>query len=424
MTYQLTKRLQHRVEITGRLEAAEVERQQQGILRSLGRSAQLPGFRPGKAPMALLKARFADEVKQELHDKCIETLWHEIVEKEEEFHPISQLNVSSAQIEEDGSFALTAEIEVRPVIALGDPTSISLPEYSVEVSEDEIQSELEKLQKEQADWEPADEEPAADGMRVECVFHGEYVDEGEVFVHEENAGFVIGHEDLYPEINEAMQGAMTGDTRSATKQFDDDDPDESRAGKKARFDITVKSLKREALPEVDDELAKNIGLESLDELQQRINSVLAQNKRAERHGAWRRACLDQICTDFDLNELPPGLVSAMVNDELVQLEQFLVERGADKSTFDRQEMAAKIEPQARKKVLDLLIIEQLASEWEITGQELAQQLVMAQAAQLNVPAAEHKANLVKEKKLEGIVNSARLSATVDELIKRAGGEVT
>ena len=126
------------------------------------------------------------------------------------------------------------------------------------------------------------------------------------------ARFVIGQDSVPEQINEALQGAKVGDQRVAEKRFPDDDENEGRAGKTVRYTIDVKGLKKKILPEIDDELAKTIGLESLEELRERITEVLTRDKKIERREQWRRTVLDHLEEGFDVNELPPSLVSSAV----------------------------------------------------------------------------------------------------------------
>jgi trigger factor len=426
MPYTLNRRPNHTVEIAADLSPDEVDRERQAILRHLQRSARVPGFRAGKAPLSVIRGRYAGEVDGELRERLAEKIWQEVVEGEDDLKPITTPRISTAEVEDDGSFRFAGELEVRPELELADFDSLSLPEVSLEVAETEIEEELAKLQEENATWEPADDEPAADGILVEAAMRGEYTDgEGELF-NEDPARFVLGSEGLFPEINEAVQGATVGAELTAEKRFPDDDPDTTRAGRVVRFFIDVKGLKRKVLPEVDDELAKTLGLESAEELKSRIQDSLRDRKRVDRRSTWRRALLDQLTDGFDLNSLPSSLVQGAINEEMQRFAYAMAMQGVDpaQSDVDWQEMSAKFEPQARRKVLDTLALEHLAGEWGVKVPEAeVDAYVRSEAQRLGIPPAEHKANLAKEHRLEGVRHGALMAATVDELIRHAGGEV-
>jgi len=426
MPYTLTRRANHTIEISAHLEPEAVTRERNGIIRAFRGKARVPGFRPGKAPASAVRARFANEIDEELQEHLTGLLWREVFDGEDEIDPLTNPAISNLEFASDGGFSFKAEFEVRPSYDLPELGELDLPEISLDVSDPEIDGELLKVQEEQAVWEPADEEQAADGMMVEVDLRGEVEDSEDEPYSEEDARFVVGSDSVPPEVNEALQGAMVGDERTATKVLPDDLDDAAKAGKKVTYTIVVKSLKRKSLPEIDDELATTIGLEDLDELRGRIRDVLGQHKRNERRNTWRRFILDHLAENIDQAELPSSLVQSTVRDQLDRYAYTLAMQGTnvDPEKIDWQEIAAKAEPAARQEVLDTLLLEQLAEKWEVPVPEAeVDAYVATEAAREGKPPAEHKANLAAENRLERIRHAARIAATVDEMIRRAGGEV-
>ena len=136
--------------------------------------------------------------------------------------------------------------------------------------------------------------------------------------------------------------------------------------------------------------------------------------------------LDHLETDIDQAELPSSLVQTTLREQLDRYAYTMAMQGVevDPEKIDWNEIAAKAEPAARQEVLDTLILEQLAESWEIAVPEAEVDAYVAQeAARQSVPPAEHKANLAAEGKLDRVRHAARIAATVDEMIRRAGGEV-
>jgi len=426
MPYTLTHRANHTVEVSAHFESSVVERERDGIIRGIRGKARVPGFRPGKAPMAAVRARFADEIRDELQEHLTGLLWHEVFEDENEIEPISNPQIRDLGFADDGGFSFTADLEVRPRYELPEIGELALPKVSLEVSDTEIQEELAKVQEEQAVWEPAEDDQASDGMLVEVDLRGDVEDSEDEPYNEDGASFVIGSGSAPPEVNEALLGAKVGDERVATKVLPDDLEDKDKAGKTVTYTISVKGLKRKVLPDVDDDLATTIGLESLDELRQRIHDVLQQQKRGERRNGWRRFVLDHLETGIDQAELPSSLVQSTLKEQLDRYAYTMAMQGmdVDPEKINWQEIAAKAEPAARQEVLDTIVLEQLAQSWELPVPEAeVDAYIAAEAARQDAPPAEHKANLAAEGKLERIRHAARIAATVDEMIRRAGGEV-
>lgn len=426
MPYTLSRMANNTVEVTAELDPAAVDSERSQIVRKFRRQAKIPGFRPGKAPESAVRARFAEDIMEELKEHLAGVLMREVFEGEEDLEPLTHPHLKNAGFGDEGGFTMTAEIEIRPRYELPEIEGLELPEVSLEVAEAEVAAELDKVAEEHATWEPADDQPAADGMLVEADLKGEMEDSEEEPYTEEGARFLIGNDSVPEQINEALQGARVGDQRTAEKRFPDDDEKAERAGKAVRYTIDVKGLKKKVLPEISDDLAKTIGLDSLEELKGRINDVLTRNKKVERRERWRRFVLDHLEQGIDVNQLPPTLVSGAVREDMNRFAYSLAMQGIDPEAgeVDWQELGARMEPGSRRRVLDMLVLEQLADAWEIPVPESeVDAYIASEARQLGIPPGEHKANLAKENRLGGIRSSARISATINEMIRRAGGEV-
>jgi trigger factor len=426
MPYTLSHRANSTVEVTAELDATAVEAERSEIIRSFRRKASVPGFRPGKAPESAVRARFGEDIEHELKEHLAGKLLGEVFDGEAGLQPITHPEVSDATFDEAGGFRLKAEMELRPRFELPPFDGYQLPEVSLAVSDAEIAAELESVAEEHAAWEPADDEAGADGMLVEADLHGQMEGSDQEPYDEKGARFVIGHGTVPPPINEALQGVRVGEQRIAERRFPDDDADQRRAGKTVRYTIEVTALKRKVRPAIDDELARTLGFDALDGLRERVAEVLGNTKRRQRREQWRRALLDHLEAGTDVNELPPSLVSSAVREDLNRFAYTMAMQGVapESSEINWQELAARMEPGSRRRVLDMLVLEQLADDWQIAVPEAeVDGYINLEARQRGIPPGEHKANLAKEHKLEELRGSARISATVDEMIRRAGGEV-
>lgn len=426
MPYTLTSRVNHTIELSARLDAATVEKEREQILVSLRRQAKVPGFRPGKAPLQVVRSRFADEIRNELEQSLEGVIWREVMEGESHFKPLTSPRIQDRGFDDDGSFRYTAAVEVHPRFELPSAEGLSLPEVSLDVAAAEVEAELAKIRQEQATWEPVDGEPAVDGIMVEANLRGEVVGAEEEPFEEERAQFILGDEGVPTEINAGLQGVRTGEERVVEKQFPVDDANPKRAGKTVHYRVQVTALKRKLLPEVDEELARTVGFDSLDALRERVREVLGQQKRSERRRTWRRSLLDQLEEGISPDGMPPSLVSSALREDMNRFAYSMAMRGMapDSEQINWQELAARLEPAVRRRVLDDLVLEQLAEAWEIeVPEETVESIVREQAERLGVPPGEHRADLVKDHRLDELRHAARMSATVDDLLRRAGAEV-
>jgi len=217
MPYTITRRANHTVEIAADLDADTVDRERDGIIRNIRGKANVPGFRPGKAPAAAVRARYADEIQDELKEHLTGLLWHEVFNGEEEIEPLTNPQIHTLDFTADGAFKLSAELEVRPQYELLELGPLSLPEVSLEVTDAEIAGELAKVAEEQAIWEPADDEEAVDGLMVEVDLQGVVEGGDDEPFTEEDARIIVGSDSVPPEINEALQGAKVGPPPSVSR---------------------------------------------------------------------------------------------------------------------------------------------------------------------------------------------------------------
>lgn len=422
MPHQITQNPDYTVEISAQADAETVQNERRKIISVLRGRAYVPGFRPGKAPVSAVLARYPEEIKEELSEKLVSLLWKQIIDEEKELEPLTAPQFEEMGFADDGGFSFKAGFEVRPQWELPSLDGMTVPEISIEPSDAEVEAELEKVCDENSIWEPTgDGDEASDGMLVEADLSATVEGSDEDPIKEENRNIVLGLDGIPAEINEALQGAKVGDLRNATVELAKDDDDEER--KIVHYEIAVKALKTKDVPAPDDELAKNIGLEGLDELKERIVAVLKNDKAGGRRTSWRRHLLDHLQQGLDVENLPPAAVKNAIDEDLQRFAYSMMMQGQKPDeNMDWNTLRTRIEPEARRRVLDTLVLEQLTKEWDVKVPEQdVESYIAAEAQKQGIPAAEHKANLESEQRLDQLRHAARLAATVTELIRRGGG---
>jgi trigger factor len=440
MTVQINRRPDHVVELSAEVPAAAVQKERQRVTRKVGKNVALPGFRPGKVPPKVVEKRFRSEVEEELKRALIEQLWREAFASDESLQPLSdELKVNESTLSDDGSFRFAGEIEVRPLLELPSLDGVQLSEESVEVADAEVEAEIEQIRERQAQWEPvAEDEAAEDEMLAQIDLTGEVVEappapEGDEPVELPSwtdLSVLIGKGAPFPEVDETLQGMRPGETRTFTRRFPDDTPEEQLRGVTASYTVKLSSLRRQVLPPLDDELVKGMdieGLDTLDDLRQRVREVVEHRKRQEQHGRWQREVLDYLTADLDPNQLPPTLVQNVLKSELDRYAMQMVYAGQDPRTsdIDWQQVSAQLEPAARRKALDRLALEQMAELLEVTAPEATvDAYIRSEASQQGMSPAELKAKLASEDRLEAIRNAALIEETAKELVRvaREAGE--
>jgi trigger factor len=428
MPHHITKHPDHTVEITADLDRPAVDKEREVIARKLRSQARVPGFRPGKAPLSAVRARYAEEIREELTEHLAGILWRQVLDEDEKLEPLTQPVFEEMGFDDDGGFSFKARLEVRPTFDLPSLDGIELPEHSIEVSDPEVQAELVGVAEENVTWEPAqDDATVVDGHMVEADLTAVVEGSDDEPTVEENARIIVGADGMPSEISEALQGAKVGDTRVAVRTLNEDNQDEEDTEKQSTtvtYTMVVKAIKDKMVPEIDDDLAKGLGLDDLDQLKGRIVEVLGDRKASERRDRWRRHVLDHLEQGIDIENLPPTLIKDAVAGDIQRfVYQMAMQGQAPDDQMDYQALRARFEPEARQRVLDTLILEELGETWGIeVPEDGVNAYIAAEAQQKGIPPGEHKANLAKENRLESLRHAARMAEIVSELLRRAGAE--
>ena len=173
MSYQIEQKAPCRVTLTATLSSEQVSEQRRLVVGSWRRNARLPGFRKGKAPQELVERRYAKEIADDLQEELLRRSWDEVRE-EEELRPAGPLEISKAEMRDDGSFEMEGEFDIYPDIELAPTDAFTPPEMAIEPSDEELDQAIERLRDRQAAWDPVEDGHADDGMLVEVALHGEF----------------------------------------------------------------------------------------------------------------------------------------------------------------------------------------------------------------------------------------------------------
>jgi len=289
------------------LPAAEIEQQVTARLNQLTRQVRVNGFRPGKAPLSVVRrqhgARIRDEVLSELlQGKFVEGLG------EHKLRPAGNPDIRAEPADGDDTLRFSASFEVFPEIALTDFAGLTLSVPTGAVTDADVDAMLERMRRQRAEWPDADRAAARDD-RVIIDFVGTI--DGEAFEggSAQDVPIVLGSGTLIGDFEDQLLGASAGDARTVKVSFPADYPRDTLAGKAAEFAVTVKQVQQSVLPALDAEFAKGMGIEDgdLDALRARLRERLEQ----ELDNALRRrrkAAVMQLLVDQHQFDLPHGLV--------------------------------------------------------------------------------------------------------------------
>jgi trigger factor len=419
MTYDIERPSPCLVRLKASVPAAEAESVRTQVTREFAASAALPGFRRGKAPLALVVKRFAQEIRQETEERLLRRVWDEAVTTER-LRVAGPLGVVEARWEDGGGFAFTGEFEVYPEVTLPPVSGFQPPEFAVEPSEEEVEAFLNGLAERQASWQGVEEGQAEDGMLVEAEVEGEFPQGGGDPFREELAVFRLGSGEVYPEIEEAVRGLGIGGEAVARREV-------AREGEEGtvpvQYKLKIKGLRRKVVPPVDDALATQMGVEGgLDGLREKAREVLRQAKKRERFKVFREALVKYLAGEQPL-PLPDRLVEEETRKAAIRYAESLHRQGINVEELNWQELAPKLQASVVERLREELLLDQLANELGVNvGEEDVDAVVRREAQESGVPFAELKGNLAKSGGLERIRGILRRERAVAQVLEPLLGE--
>jgi trigger factor len=333
MKTEVTELPDSRVKIEAAVDAADVDRSVDRAAKSLANEMKMPGFRKGKVPPQLILQRLGREavVEQALRDSLPE--WYERALLEAGVAAIGEPKLDVGDMPAAGEdLAFTIEVGVRPTAELGEYKGLEVGKASVEVPEDAIGADLDRLREAMGSLAPVDR-PAAAGDAVAIDFEGTI--DGEPFEGSSGKDFVIelGSEGLLAEFDVALTGASTGDEREVEVTFPEDHDPEELAGKTAKFEVTLKEVREKRLPDLDDEFASEASeFDTLDELRENLRERLSEGLERRADAEFREAAVDAVAANAKL-DIPHDIVHARAHEMWERIERQLMSRGINPQTY-------------------------------------------------------------------------------------------
>ncbi|OBG10516.1 trigger factor, partial [Mycolicibacter sinensis] len=347
--------------------------------KQLAQQVRMPGFRPGKAPAKLIEARFGRAaVLQQVVNEALPSRYSEAVTSSD-LKPLGQPDIEVTKLDDGDQITFTAEVDVRPEIALPDLEQLKISVDPIEVGDVEVDAELESLRARFGTLTGVDR-PAAEGdfvsIDLDATIDGEAVEGAST----EGLSHQVGSGQLIEGLDDAIVGLSAGESKAFTTTL----AAGPQAGKEAEVTVTVQSVKERELPEADDEFAQLASeFDTIVELRESLTEQVARTKRIQQAEKIREATLETLVDQVEM-PLPEAVVQAHVDNALHNAlhgldhdENKFAEALADKGS-SRAEFDAETRTEAEKSVKTQLLLDALGDQLEIqVGQnDLTQHLVL------------------------------------------------
>ena len=409
-----------RRELEFTVEWDEVEKDVAKVVNGFRRQARLPGFRPGKAPAALVRSRYWKDIKEEVLKNLLPRVFWDKA-REEGLKVVGSPNLTDLHFENGEPVKFQTEFDIYPEFDLGEYRRIEVPYSEPEVFDDEVNLELEQLREQNASYRNLDPRPLADGDIAVLKLTGEPLDGGPK-VEQNEMMITIGEAETLPEFSENLRGKSLGDSAEFNVKYPDDYGNEKLAGKTLAFRAEVLEMREKELPELDDDFAQDAGnYSSLEELKNQIREAIGAHRRRTAEGAAKNKLVDALVERHRF-PVPETMVDRQIATRAERQLRALEEQGVDstKLDLDWRQVREREKPLAERDVRASLILERIADEEDIqVGSDELDEPIRQYAERQKKSVSAARAELVENGTLDRVRSQMRNDKTLDFLFDEA-----
>jgi trigger factor len=358
--------------------AADIEDRVLSKLAEIGQQVTIPGFRKGKVPTKLLRQRYGQSVLGDvIQDAVVESSSQAITDQS--LTPATQPKIDVTKFEDAEDLEYTMAVEVMPEITAVDFKTLKLERLTCDISDEEIEKSMANIASEMVRSEPIKRARKARKDDIVVINFVGSID-GEEFEggKAEDFQLTLGSERFIPGFEDQLIGAKSEEHVTVNVSFPEDYAAENLKGKDAVFEVDIKEIRERVETPIDDELAKSLGLESLDQLKDGTRQQLEQNYSMFSRNRLKRVLLDQLDESHDF-EIPPGMVETEVESIWEQFEQARSEERLDDEDKDKSEEELREEYRkiaSRRVRLGLLLAEVgRTNNIEVSAEEVNQAML-------------------------------------------------
>lgn len=413
-----------RREIEMEIPAENVQKATERVARDLSRVARIPGFRPGKAPVTLIRRRFAEEIKGEV----LESLVPEFLEKElteKKLTPVTRPEVDKVDFSQEGPLKFRATFEVLPEFTLGEYKGIEAEVEAIEVGDAEVNKTLDEMRERHVSYVPVEGRAAKDADFAQLKIMATPAGGGEP-IRADNVTCHIGAEETLESFTENLRGVSVGEAKRFETKYPEDYQDKKLAGKTFHYAVEVKGLKEKKLPELDDEFVKELGegaggAKTLDELRKKIRERLDAARDEEQLARTREKILEELIKRHDF-PVPEALVEHQMDSRLERVVRSLAAQGVDPRAVnvDWVSLRQRQRDRALRDVKAEILLDRIATaeNLDVSEEELTKEIeTLAQHS--GESAAVLRARLTKQGALDRMKSKLRSDKAIELLHRTA-----
>ena len=394
-------------------------------LKEVARMAKVPGFRKGKAPRKLLEKNYGDKIMDDVKRAVVSGSYQQAIE-ENKLSPIGDPDIGNFDLELGKPLKFEITLEVLPTFELGDYKGMKLQRKPVSVTDEDIDKALETISKQKAQLAivKTGKVKVEDFIICDCEVG---INDEVVWSDQELEVMVSGSHvaDInVPELKDRLVGAKSGDKVSVDVELGDSFSVEQHRNKSAKMEISIKEIKRPKSPKIDDELAKQVGYDTLGELKEFMSKRLEMEKKRMAEGEMQEQISSKLIEMADF-EMPEDMIKHHTNERLHKYQLDLVNKGTPQEEIEKhtEDMKSASEEAVVRDFKMSLVLEHIAEKERIfVTEDDVNRRISEMAGMYGLDAAGMKKQLEKMNSMSNLRHQLRESKTLNLLMKEANIE--
>ena len=402
-----------------------IEEEWQKQLKEVSRMANLPGFRKGKAPRKLLEKNYGDKIVEEVKRAIVSSSYQETIEKNK-LSPVGDPDVGDIDLELGKPLKFEITLEVLPTFELGEYKGMQLKRKPVSVTDEDIDKALETISRQKAQLTVVKKGKVKDEDFIICDC--EVGVNGEVVWTDKELEVMVSGSQVadinVPDLKNSLVGAKSEDKVSVDVELGDSFSVEQHRNKSAKLEISIKEIKRPKSPEINDELAKQVGYDTLDELKEFMSQRLEMEKKRMAEGEMQEQISSKLIemADFDM---PEDMKAHHTNERLHKYQHDLINKGTPQEEIEKnlEDLKSASEESVVRDFKMSLVLEQIAEKERIfVTEDDVNRRISEMAGMYGLDAAGMKKQLEKMNSMSNLRHQLRESKTLNLLMKEANIE--
>lgn len=425
MSLQVEKLEKNMAKLTVEASAEELGKAIESAYQKQKNKISIPGFRKGKVPRKMIEQMYGKGVfYEDAANELIPKAYAEALEECEE-EIVSRPSIEVTQIEEGKPFIFTATVALKPEVSLGKYKGVQIEKISTEVTDEEVDAEINKERESNAREINVEDRAVKDGDMTILDFEG-FVD-GVAFAggKGENYPLTIGSGAFIPGFEEQLIGAELNKEMEVNVTFPENYQAEELKGKAAVFKCTVKEIKEKELPELDDEFASEVSeFETLAEYREDVKKKLAEKKETEARDKKEEAVIEAIIADAKMDIPDPMLETQqgqMVEDfaQRLSMQGLTLEQYYQFTGLDNEKMLEQVKPTALKRIQSRLVLEAVAKAENMTTDDADYDKEVARLAEIYQMEEDKVKEMLGEREKKELMLDVLVKKAVDFVVEHA-----